>query len=155
MRVRDFLRRQNVAFDVIEHDPTYDASRMAQAVHVAGQEVAKTVLLRVINEGRTYYVAVLPATHVVDFERLAELLTAQQVELATEDEMCEQCPDCEVGALPPFGSQYNMKTIVDQSLAQDEEIVFEGNTHQESICMRFADFEQIERPLIVGFARRA
>lgn len=159
MQVREFLRDQQVAFDVIEHDPTYDASRMAQAVHVAGEEVAKTVLLRTREEGLDYVnfkyvVAVLPATHAVDFDLAAEALGVAQVELASESEIDAQCPDSESGVLPPFGSQYDMQTIVDESLTEDEEIVFEGNTHQESIRMRYADFDALEQPFIARFAYR-
>jgi len=155
MQLREYLRDQQIAFDVIEHDPTYDASRMAQAVHVAGQEVAKTVLLRTGEDGNfNYVVAVLPATHSVNFEQVAEALGVSQVELASEAEIDEQCSDCESGVLPPFGSQYGMQTIVDESLTEDEEIVFEGNTHQESIRMRYADFDALEQPFIARFAQR-
>ena len=69
--------------------------------------------------------------------------------MATEIEMAELCPDCEIGALPPFGSQYGLKTVVDESLVADEWIVFEGNTHAEAIRMKFADFCDIEHPLVL------
>jgi Ala-tRNA(Pro) deacylase len=81
-------------------------------------------------------------------------LGGAKVELATEVEIGAHCPDCEFGVLPPFGSWYGMRTIVDSSLAEDEAIVFEGNTHAEAIRMRFDEFRQLEDPLIAPFATK-
>ena len=153
MNVANLLRERNVEFDLIPHRETYDAQRLAATIHVSGHEVAKTVLLRA--DGGRYAVAALPADKSVDLMRAAALLDHGDVELATELEISQHCADCEVGALPPFGSQYGMQTLVDESLAKDEEIVFEGNTHHEAFRMRFADFRRIEQPLIGSFARGA
>jgi Ala-tRNA(Pro) deacylase len=151
MQVSRFLSDRGIDFQVIEHPPTYDAQHMAQAVHVPGREVAKTVLLRA-NSGYLFVVAVLPATRRVDFDKAAKVLGGTRLELASEAEIWRHCPDCETGVLPPFGSQYGMKTMVDRSLCQDEEIVFEANTHREAIRMRFDDFKRLEEPLVASFA---
>jgi len=150
MKVADFLRDQKIEFDVIPHGDTYDAQRMAQSLHVSGREVAKTVLLRA-DHGYSYVVAVLPANETVDFERVSKALGGSQIDLATEVEINQHCPECEMGALPPFGSQYDMKTMVDQSLTEDEYIFFEGDTHHEAIRMKFEDFRRIEQPLVSSF----
>ncbi len=150
MNVSDFLKQRNVHFDLIQHVDTYDSQRLAQAVHTPGREVAKTVLLRVKGQNG-YVVAVLPANMTIDLERAAQLLGKGKLELATEIEISRHCPDCEMGVLPPFGSQYGLTTVVDASLGEDEEIVFEGNSHHEAIRMRFEDFLQIERPLVGNF----
>ena len=151
MKVQELLQERDVSFEVTPHRATYDAQRMAQALHVHGQDVAKTVLLRA-NGGYRYIVAVLPATKRIDLELAGGALGGSKLELATELEIAEHCPDCEIGALPPFGSEYGMKTLVDESLCEDEEIVFEGNTHEEAIRMKFSDYRQLEQPLIVRFA---
>jgi len=116
--------------------------------------VAKAVLLRA-NHGYRYIVALLPSTHRIDLDALGEALGGAQVELATELEVAQRCPDCEFGVLSPFGSQYGAETIVDKSLTLDEQIVFEGNTHHEAIRMSYADFCKIENPRTAEFARRA
>ncbi len=168
MNVQTWLRESGVSFNVIGHAPTYDAQRMAQALHVSGDEVAKTVLLRA-DGGYLYVVAILPASRHIDLEAASAGMGNCRLELASEIEIGEHCPDCEFGALPPFGSRYGMKTIVDSSLALDEElgeesdgelggeldreIVFEGNNHHESIRMKFADFRKLENPLVFRFAR--
>ena len=151
MNVINFLTQHSTAFDVIEHPPAYDAQRMAQAVHTAGKEVAKTVLLRA-DHGYKYIVALLPAPLHVNLSKVSSSLGGSEIELATEADLSQHCPDCETGALPPFGSQYDMQTIVDDSLTKDEYIVFEGNTHQESIRMKYESFARIEEPLVMSFA---
>lgn len=152
MNVADFLTKQGVGFELISHRETHDAQRMAATMHVPGREVAKTVLLRT-DGGSTFVVAALPANATVDLERVSQALGGGKVELALEAEISQHCPDCEVGALPPFGSQYGMKTVLDESLTEDEEIVFEGNTHHEAIRMMLDDFRRIEQPQIASFAR--
>ena len=151
MNVDELLRDKKVEYDLIPHRDIFDAQRLAETLHVSGREVAKTVLLRA-DAGYLYIVAVLPATHTIDFDLASQMLGGSRIELATEIEVGDHCPDCEIGALPPFGSEYGMKTIVDRSLADDEEIVFEGNTHHEAIRMKYEDFRQIEQPLVGRFA---
>ncbi len=151
MKVQEFLREKQIEYDSLPHRDTYDAQRLAQELHTPGRAVAKTVLLRA-DRGYTYIVALLPATKSIDFEKVAAALGGSHVELATELEIKERCPDCEMGVLPPFGNQYGMKTLVDESLTEDEEIVFEGNSHQEAIRMRYADFHALEEPLVAHFA---
>ena len=149
MNVATFLQDHDVQFTVIEHADTYEAARMAQALHVSGREVAKTVLLKADD---SYVVAILPANDSIDLNKAAKALKVTDVELVTEDEISKHCPDCEFGVLPPFGSQYSMKTMVDNRLAKRDEICFEGNSHHEAIRMKFEDFQRLEKPLMTDFA---
>ena len=151
MNVQDYLSSRQIAYDAIPHRDTYDAQRLAQVLHTPGREVAKTVLLRA-DGGYTYIVAVLPANKTIDFEKVSAAFGGSQIELATELEIKQHCPDCEIGALPPFGTQYAMKTLVEESLTKDEEIVFEGNNHHEAIRMRYDDYQRLEEPLVARFA---
>jgi Ala-tRNA(Pro) deacylase len=147
MNIREFLTAREVDFDVIPHRDTFDASHLAGTLHVPGNKVAKTVLLRA-DHGYRYFVAVVPATKRVDCDRLGHSLGDCCMELASEDELARFCPDCEVGVLPPFGSQYGLRTVMDESLTDRSEIVFEGNTHHEAIRMKLADYREIEQPLV-------
>jgi Ala-tRNA(Pro) deacylase len=149
MRLDEMLFDRQVKFERLSHRPTYTANRMAQALHVPGREVAKTVLVRA---GRGYVLAVLPATHKIDLEQLRQRLGEDRVEMASEEEMDRLFPDCERGALPPFGSLYHIPTVVDETLAEDEQIVFEGQTHEDAIRMRFCDYEAVEHPARGRFA---
>src|SRR5262249_27109288 len=120
-------------------------------LHVPGKEMAKTVLLR---SDRGYVLAVLPATHRVNLDEIRAKLELTDVELAGEGEMGRIFPDCELGAIPPFGSFYHLPTLVDESLAEDDEIVFEAGTHEEAIRMSYKDYEEIEHPVKGRFAHR-
>ena len=151
MKVQEYLTENAVEFDVIEHLPVYDAGRLAEAVHVSGREVAKTVLLKA-TIGDKFIVAVLPSTRTIDFDQLRADMGGAEFKLASESEIAEHCPDCELGVLPPFGDGYGMDVIVDTSLTEDEYIVFEGNTHQEAIRMAYADFARLAHPLVTDFA---
>jgi len=151
MNVRNFLTAKQVPYEAINHADTFDAQHLAQTLHVSGQKVAKTVLLRA-DCGFRYIVAVLPASKTIDFDRVSTVFGGSKIELATEVEINQHCPDCEMGVLPPFGAQYGMKTLVEESLATAESIVFEGNSHHEAIRMRYADFQRLEQPLVASFA---
>ena len=149
----EYLEQNHISFDVVMHPKTFDAQHLAQAVHVPGRNVAKGVLVRVDRTNR-YILAVLPATHRIDINQLSKAIGGSEVQLATEFEVAERFPDCEFGALPPFGSRYGIETLVDRSLTTDEYIVFEADKHDEAIRMRYAAFNELEHPSVVSFARR-
>lgn len=152
MKIAEYLKERDVSFDVMDHPETFEASRLAKQLHIPGCRVAKTVLLNA-DHGYVYIVAVLPADQQIDFELASDALGGSCLTLASEAEISEHCPDCELGVLPPFGSQYGMKTVVDDSLAKVDEIVFEGNRHCEAIRMKFEDFRHVEEPLVAQIAR--
>ena len=151
MKVQDYLREQHVPFEVLTHPATYDSQHMAHELHVSGHDVAKTVLLRLGGSSK-YAVAVLPASKKLDLNKAGAALGDSTAELASEIEMHEQCPECEIGALPPFGSCYGMVTLADQAFSDHEEIVFEGDTHEEALRMKYLDFCRLEEPVIAEIA---
>ena len=151
MKLDELLVSRHIAFERLPHRRTYTANRMAQVLHVAGKEVAKTVVLRT---PRGHVLAVLPATHHVDLEQMSQDLGGERVELASEDEIARLFPDCERGAVPPFGSLYQLPTIVDESLTEDRSIVFENQDHEQAIRMSYEDYEALEHPRKGHFAYR-
>jgi Ala-tRNA(Pro) deacylase len=144
-----FLSQSGRPYRVIQHPTTYTAREVAQAAHVPDEEVAKSVVLRA---GEDYVMAVLPATRVVDLDKARAALHTGAVALADESEFGRLFPDCERGALPPFGSGYGLTTVVDEGLTRDEEIVFEGNTHREAIQMRYDDYAALEHPRVADLS---
>jgi Ala-tRNA(Pro) deacylase len=151
MKLDELLTSRHIPFERLHHRPVYTANRIAQVLHVPGKEMAKTVLLR---GDQGYVLAVLPATHQVDLEQLRQDMGEPRMEMASEEDMERLFPDCERGALPPFGSLYHLPTLVDDSLAEDEQIVFEGQNHEEAIRMRYCDYEAMEHPRRGHFAHR-
>lgn len=142
MKISDYLRHRNVQFQDIDHSATLDAN--LEELHVPRSQVAKTVLLR-SDDG--YVIAIVPSTRHVDCEAVRALLGARNVELATESDAAVLFPDFELGVVPPFGSQYGLRTVVDVRLAACELVVFEGGPHTDSVCMAFQDFDLIEMPI--------
>src|SRR6516165_7165393 len=136
VRIAEFLAQQRVDFESLPHAPAYTAQQLAKHLRVSGAEVAKCVLLR--GPGG-YILAVLPATHQVDTDRLRVALGGL-VRLAIEEEITEVFRDCEWGVVPPFGTLYGLKTIIDESLRPDMMMVFEGHSRFQAIRMRCTDF---------------
>lgn len=143
MDVKEYLKQQQVPFDVLPHPRTETAVGTANALDVPKENFAKTVVLMV--DGRPV-IAVVQSTYQVNPAEVKNALGAGVAELATEEELEEYFSDCETGAVPPFGSHYGMPTVVDSHLAEDEYIVFDGNTHEEAVAMRYEDYQGIERP---------
>lgn len=140
-RVGRYLAAQNVTHRVIAHGPTPTASQAAHATHISGDRIAKAVVLR---DGVGYLLAVLPASHHVSLD-LAQALLGRPVELAAEREASDQFPDCDVGAIPPFGQLYGVEVIIDESLVGLDQICFEGGDHQSLVQVSGDDFSQLMR----------
>ena len=137
-KLKEFLDQNGVRWVSIVHSPAYTAQEVAASAHVKGKELAKTVMVKV--DGKPVMV-VLPASQRVDFQVLREVTGGQNVVLASEAEFRELFPDCEAGAMPPFGNLYGMDVYVAPKLSEDDEIVFNAGSHTELMKLRYADFE--------------
>lgn len=151
MNIVQFLTDKQIPFEACKHPATSTATRLAEAMHIDCSDVAKTVLLQ-LNGGFRFMVAILPGSHVVDTAKLSQALGGTRVVVATKEEVAAHCPDCDAGVLPPFGTEYGVETVVDPSVEKHEQIVFEGNTRDEAIRMRYRDFYNLEHPLVIDFA---
>ena len=149
--VQEFLRRANVPYTVFQHPPAFTAQEDAAVTHVPGRNWAKPV---VCFAGGEPVQAVVPADREVDLDRLATLAGVHEMRLADEAELRWLYPDCELGAMPPFGPLYRQAVFVDESLTIDDEIVFNGGTHSDAVCMRYGDFAALTRPVVGRFAER-
>jgi len=152
MSLTQFLDQHGIAYRVYQHGETYDAQHMARSVHVPGRIVAKAVMIHT-GDGSKHCVLLVPATKRVDLHRVSEVLGGVDVELASEQEILKHCPGCEFGVVPAFGSQFNMKTIVDQSIANQDEIVIQGDNHEEAVRLRFADYYGLEHPRVASITQ--
>lgn len=142
----EFLDRSNVKYTVCTHSPAFTAQEVAQSAHIPGKEIAKTVI--VWMDG-TMAMVVLPGSHMINFSLLREMTKANNVELATEAEFKDRFPECEVGAMPPFGNLFNMPVFVGSSLAEDSEIAFNAGSHRELVRMSYADYLNLVKPTVV------
>ncbi len=148
--LKAFLDRERVHYDVLPHPEAFRAVDIAQTLHTPEKEMAKVVIMKVEER---FVMAVLPASWQIDLHRLREVFLTRRVRLATEDEFKGLFPDCEVGAMPPFGILYGLPVYVDQSLTEDEQILFQAGTHSEAIRMRYQDFAALVFPVVAEFHR--
>ncbi len=148
-KLKEFLDREKVRYVVIYHSPAFTAQEIAASAHVPGQELAKTVMVKI--DGRMS-MAVLPASFRIDMDLLRDATGASEVQLASEREFKDMFPACDVGAMPPFGNLYDMDVYVSESLAEDEQIAFNAGSHTELIRMAYADFERLVQPTVVQLA---
>ena len=145
-KLQEYLDKHHVKYVSIKHSPAFTAQQLAAATHIPGKEVAKTVIVKLDG---TMAMVVLPAPEMVRLNHLKAETGTDRVELASEGEFKGRFPDCEVGAMPPFGNLYEMRTLVGESLAKDEEIAFNAGTHTELIKMSYADFERLVKPEVL------
>ncbi|MBN1947819.1 MAG: YbaK/EbsC family protein [Bradymonadales bacterium] len=150
-KLREYLDSHQVKYVTISHSTTYTAQEIAASAHIPGKELAKTVILKI--EGKMA-MAVLPASYKVDFDLLAEAIGKPDVQLATEREFKDIFPECEIGAMPPFGNLYGMDVYVAMTLAEDEEIAFNAGSHTELIRMPYQTFAQLVEPKVIRFSAK-
>lgn len=147
-KLKDFLDERKIKYVTIAHSPAFTTQEVAESAHVPGRCMAKTVI--VMLDGAPA-MAVLPANQRVLLDDLREIIESEDVRLAHEDEFKRLFPDCEAGAMPPFGNLYDMSVYVSPDLADEDEIAFNAGSHTEIIKMMYPDFEQLVKPRVANF----
>ena len=148
-KLRKFLDENRVKYIVITHSKAYTSQGIAQSAHISGNELAKTVMLKKDGE---LCMAVLPASKQVNLAAFAMNTNSEEVSLAGETDFKDRFPDCELGAMPPFGNLYGLRVFADTSLARDKEIAFNAGSHLELVQLAYGDFERLVAPTTVDFA---
>jgi len=148
-RLKDFLDTHNIKYVVISHSVAYTAQGIAALAHIPGKELAKTVVVKIDG---ALAMAVVPASCQLDLMRLKQATGARNAQLASEDEFRDKFPDCETGAMPPFGNLYGMKVFMDESLSWDKEVAFNSGSHRELVRLAWADLERLVQPKLVKIA---
>ncbi|MCI0331234.1 MAG: YbaK/EbsC family protein [candidate division Zixibacteria bacterium] len=150
-KLREFLDGQKVKYVTVTHSRAVTAQEVAASAHISGKEMAKTVMVKL--DGKMA-MAVLPASSRVNLDLLKEASGAKQVDLAAELEFRELFPECEPGAMPPFGNLYGMPVFVSESLTHDEEIAFNAGSHTELIKLSYKDFERLVKPKVAKLSTK-
>ncbi len=143
-KIEGYLEAQGVDFEVIDHPLAYTAQEEAAASHIPGRRWAKTV--EVLLDGQPVICAV-PATRRLDLDKLRAATGAAAATLASEGELADLFPDCELGAMPPFGNLYGQTTFVDEELRESERIAFHAGDHRSAIEMAYSEFERLAEPV--------
>ena len=151
-KIKDFLNSQNVKYVSIAHSPAYTAQEIAASAHVKGQELAKTVIVKLDEK---IVMCVLPAFHYIDFALLKDNSGAREAVLMQEQEYKDMFPDCQPGSQPPFGNLYGMDVLVSRALTEDKEIAFNACSFSELIRLSFEDYMRMVNPTIMDFSVQA
>ena len=146
-RIKKFLDSNHVPYEFISHPREFSATRTCQAAHISGNEFAKTVILKV--DGKLY-MGVVTANQMIYPGYLKNFFKAHKIELANESEFKNMFPDCEIGAMPPFGNLYGVDEFISMDLTKDEYIAFNAGSHTEMIRMKYSDFEKLVHPKIIN-----
>ncbi len=148
-KVKAFLDAHSIKYVAISHSKAYTAQGIAAIAHISGRELAKTVIVKLDGD---LAMAVLPASYQVDLEALRRHTGVREAALATESEFKRHFPDCQTGAMPPFGNLYGIPVYVDETLVEDREIAFNAGSHYELLKMAYADFERLVKPEVMEFS---
>ena len=148
-KLKEFLDSQNIRYVTLAHSTAYTAQQIAALTHVPGKEMAKTVILRMDD---ALAMAVLPASYQVDLSALKAATGGKTVRLASEAEFKDRFPDCDTGAMPPFGNLYGMAVFAEESLAKDKEITFNAGSHNELVRLSYDDFQRLVKPTMLKFS---
>jgi len=148
-RVKQLLEEASTRYDALPHPEAFTAQDVAKASHVSGRRVAKVVIASA-HDGR-YLMAVLPAARRLDLSALRDAAGARQLSLAGDAELSMLFPDCDLGAMPPFGALYEMPVYVDACFPRAGEFYFQAGDRREIVRIRYEDFERLARPIIGDF----
>jgi len=148
-KLKEYLERNQVSYEVGYHARVYTAQEVAASQHVPGKEMAKVVMVKANGK---VVMLVLPASYQVDMKKLKGVLDSKKVGMIREDDFQELFPDCEIGAMPPFGNLYNLEVWVDQVLTEDDFIVFRAGSHVETLRIKYNDYARLVNPKVGDFS---
>jgi Ala-tRNA(Pro) deacylase len=146
-KLKEFLDNHQVKYVCMSHSPAFTAQEVAASAHVSGKQMAKIVI---VQAGNQLAMVVLPAHDHVNFAALRTATGMQDVDLASESSFKSKFPECEVGAMPPFGNLYDVPVYVSSKLGANEQIVFNAGTHSELMQIAYQDFERLVKPKVVA-----
>lgn len=145
-RLKDFLVQHRVEHQVLPHREVFTAQEVAEASHVSGRQLAKVVVVR--EEGKGHLMAVIPGSRRLDVSALKSLVGARKLSLDTEDEVGHLFPDCELGAMPPFGNLYDLRVYIDASFGREKEFFFQAGNHHEVVRMAYGEYARLVNPVV-------
>jgi Ala-tRNA(Pro) deacylase len=145
--LKEYLDNHHVRYGCLNHSRAYTAQEVAASAHISGKLLAKTIIVKMGNQ---FAMVVLPAHDYINFDALKAATASQTVDLASESEFKNKFPECDPGAMPPFGNLYEMPVYASSRLSQHDQIIFSAGTHIELLQMAYADFERLVKPKVIS-----
>lgn len=149
-KLKAMLDEAKISYEVYTHPLAYTAQKIAEKQHVSGKELAKVVMLEVDNQ---LVMGVVPGNLKVHVNAARANLHPSTLRLATEDEFTSRFPECEIGAMPPFGNLFGLKVVVDPALEKDEYIYFNAGNHAQTVRMKYKDFAALVKPQVLPLSK--
>ena len=144
-KVTDYLDAKDIEYEVLHHEVAYTAPEIAANQHVPGRKLVKSVL---VEGPEGFLLCVMPAIHNIDFDKLCSVVGVEDLKLASEEQVGELFPECELGAEPPFGYWAGLPVYLDKSLAEETHIVFNAGTHTDTVRISLDDYRRLENPML-------
>lgn len=151
MNVQSYLDQMGISYRVCHHPIAYTAQDLAAAEHMSGSKVIKPVIIRA---GGEFMMCALPASYKIDIDELRTQLQVSDVAIVNEEKLNDLFPDCELGAEPPIGRLYNMQTLMDESVMNDDQVMFQAGNHSDAVIMSLADYRRAAMPEVAHFGRK-
>lgn len=148
-RIRDFLDSQDVSYESLHHPQAFTGQEVAHSLHISGKHCAKTIVLD--GDGKLR-MAVIPASNRLNLQELRAAMEVNRLEMLPESELVKLFPDCDRGAIPPFGNLYGVDVWVDRAVSDSGEIVFCAGTHEDCLRMKYSDFAKLAKPRLGRFS---
>jgi len=148
-RIRDYLDSQDVPYEPIHHSQAFTGQEVAHSLHMSGKRLAKAIVLA--GDGKPV-MAIIPASHRLNFQEFRAALEADRLEMLPEGELVKLFPDCDLGAIPPFGNLYGLGVWVERTVSDAEDVVFCAGTHEDCLRMRYSDFTKLTKPRLGRFS---
>lgn len=147
-KIINYLKENNIKFEEFAHTAAFTAQESAEAQHVPGRQFVKVVI---VSADKKPVMCVLPAIHLIDFDKLKKLLNVKDVFLMSEDEIAAIFPEYEIGAEPPFGHFYGLDVYVDEIISNENDVIFNAGTHSDAIKVSYDDFIKLTSPTVAKF----
>ncbi len=118
------------------------------------QAMKAIVLMAKINKkDRKYYLAVLPGDRAIDMNVIKRFARANEGVMFAPKDRAEQLTGCVMGSVPPFTFNPQLELIVDPSIRENSEIVFNAGTLDRSIFMSVEDYISVTNPNFLNFVK--
>lgn len=164
-KIVHFLDENRVEYRLYEHAPVYTSEEAATVRGDASlHQGAKAMVLKIVNyqlkinnsksgfPGPDFVMAVLPGDKKIDFKKLRKHLQVKDLRFASPEEV-EVVVGAKIGAVSPFGNISGLRVILEESIRDNEEIVFNVGQHTQSVKMKLADYLRLVKPEVLAFAQ--
>lgn len=152
-KILALLDTRGVKYRVVEHAPEGRSEAIARIRGNQSEQALKAIVTIVKRDKKTRdcYLAILPGNKRLDLDALAAYGAGKKAIFAPRETAME-ITGCKIGAIPPFSFNESLRVVVDPSIRENEEIVFNAGLLTKSVFMACADYIDIVQPALASIA---